>query len=102
VAKSFHILGSADPKPDAFTEQDRQLLQKVAQNIERLLLIHSHLQVFLEREEARRNQKPGLTVSEFARRVGLSRWTIQQRLRENRLTKVGGRIPYSQLLEYLS
>jgi response regulator of citrate/malate metabolism len=45
-------------------------------------------------------QTTPFTITEFAKRVGLSRWTIQKRIKENRIITKGGRIPPSELRKF--
>jgi len=49
--------------------------------------------------EARR---PNLTIIEFAKLVGKSRWTIQREIREGKIRRIGMRIPRDQLRTYIS
>lgn len=43
-----------------------------------------------------------LTIVAFAKAVGLSRWTIQKRIRDRAIHTVAGRIPASELDKFLS
>jgi hypothetical protein len=52
----------------------------------------------IEIAELKSDGKPGLTVTEFAKKIGRSRWTVQKM----HLRKVKGRIPYSELKKFLS
>jgi hypothetical protein len=59
----------------------------------------------VSRLEAVLTPKPkrhGYTVAGAARVLGVSRWTIQDRIRKNKLTKVNGRIPANQIDPELS
>jgi response regulator of citrate/malate metabolism len=46
--------------------------------------------------------QPGLTVSEFAQRAGISRTTVSRMLGRGELTKSNGRIPFRYLKSFLS
>lgn len=41
-----------------------------------------------------------MSIKEFADRVGLSRWTIQKRIKSRSIVHKGGRIPPSELKKF--
>lgn len=45
------------------------------------------------------NEKP-MTIVAFAKRVGLSRWAIQDRIRDGKIVTKGGKIPPSELRKF--
>jgi predicted transcriptional regulator len=47
-------------------------------------------------------RSPGLTISDFAAKTGLSYSTIQRKINRGELRKEKGRIPFEQLTPYLS
>lgn len=41
-------------------------------------------------------KKPPMTQTELAKRLGVSLWTVNRRVRRGEIRKVNGRIPYSE------
>lgn len=47
-------------------------------------------------------RRPNLTIIEFAKLAGWSRWKIMRDIRLGKLRKINGRIPRDQLTKYTS
>jgi excisionase family DNA binding protein len=47
-------------------------------------------------------KSPGLTVKAFAERIGVHRDTVQRWIRDGKIRKEKGRIPFEQLTPYIS
>jgi len=46
--------------------------------------------------ETAAEKKPPMTQTELAKRLGVSLWTVNRRVRRGEIRKVNGRIPYSE------
>ncbi len=44
--------------------------------------------------------RPSLSQAEFARKAGLSRWTVNRYVKCGRVKSVGARIPFSELTKF--
>jgi hypothetical protein len=69
----------------------------------RLSALEAKVDALLRLQEAAHEaRRPNLTITEFAKLAGKSRWTIQQYVRQGKIRRIGMRIPRDQLRTYIS
>lgn len=75
---------------------DNERLASIEAKVDALIRLHQ------SGVTAPKSKAPNLTVKEFAKLAGVSRWKIQRDIRAFKIKKVNGRVPQDQLTRYTS